>query len=166
MKKPDPALVRQYFDYTPETGELRWRIGSRRRKAGEIAGTPSRCEKNRVTVGFMGINIRAHIIIWAYQTGKWPDFQIDHINENPSDNRWVNLRQATKSENMRNITSIKSNTSGHKGVSWSKACQKWRASIKANGIQYHLGVFPDKNHAIDAYRKAAEQLHGFFAKHI
>ena len=165
MKNIDPKIVRNFFDYNPETGELRWRIGSRRRPAGKLAGTAVPSEKGRITVGFKGKLIRAHILIWAYQTGEWPTKQIDHINEDPSDNRWSNLRLANKSENMRNITITKSNTSGYKGVGWSKVSQKWRAYITANKITYHLGLFDTKEQAADAYKIAAKKIHGVFAKH-
>ena len=90
---------------------------------------------------------------------------IDHINNDPSDNRWKNLRPATKSQNQMNVKRIKSNTSGHKGVTWSKASQKWRASIKANGKQFHLGVFEQIEDAVRAYADAAARLHGEFANH-
>ena len=164
MSKPDPSIVRQHFDYNPEIGELRWRIGSRRRAAGKIAGTGAESEKGRINVGFQGKTYKAHILAWVCQTGEWPTHQIDHINEDPSDNRWANLRAATKSQNMRNITKIKSNTSGHKGVGFHKETKKWRAYIKADGISYHLGLFPSKEDAIKAYKDAATKLHGVFAK--
>jgi len=165
MENIDPKIIRDFFDYTPETGELRWRIGNKRRKKGELAGVSAANEKGRITVGFKGILIRAHILIWAYQTGNWPNNQIDHINENPADNRWENLRLATKSENMRNITLIKSNTSGFKGVGWSKASKKWRSYIKADGVSYHLGLFDTKEEAAKAYIDASKKLHGIFSKH-
>ena len=164
MTKPDPRIIRQYFNYNPETGELRWRIGSRRRPAGELAGTPAKTEKGRVIVGFQGKTYKAHILIWVLQTGEWPSHQIDHINEDPSDNRWGNLRAATKSQNMRNIAKIKSNTSGHKGVGFHRPTSKWRATIQVDGVQYHLGLFKTMEEAIEAYANAAKKLHGLFAK--
>jgi hypothetical protein len=164
MTKPDPHIVRQHFDYIPETGELRWRIGSRRRPAGELAGTAAKKEKGRITVGFQGKTYKAHILAWVCQTGEWPRHQIDHINENPSDNRWGNLRAATKSQNMQNIKRIKTNTSGHKGVGFHRATSRWRATIKADGVQYHLGLFDTIEEAIEAYANAANKLHGLFAK--
>jgi hypothetical protein len=107
-----PQELHNLFDYNPETGNLVWKVfGARRRKPGDIAGCIAHSEKGRITVGIRGKLHRAHRIIWAMQTGEWPTNQIDHINENPSDNRWCNLRLATKSENMRNITLHKSNTS-------------------------------------------------------
>ena len=164
MTKPDPTTIRQHFDYNPETGELRWRIGSRRRPAGELSGTPCKTEKGRISVGFQNRDYRAHVIAWVCQTGEWPTQQIDHINEDPSDNRWVNLRAATKSQNMRNISRIKSNTSGFKGVGWHKQQSKWRAYIKADGKMYHLGLFKTKEEAAKVYEEAAKKLHDVFAK--
>jgi len=164
MTKPDPHTVHQHFDYNPETGELRWRVGSRRRPAGELAGAPCKTEKGRINVGFQGKTYKAHILIWVCQTGEWPTHQIDHINENPFDNRWGNLRAATKSQNMRNIKTIKSNTSGHKGVGFHRPTSRWRATIKADGVQYHLGLFDTIEEAMEAYANAANKLHGLFAK--
>jgi len=164
MTKPDPHIIRQYLNYNPETGELRWRIGSRRRPAGELAGTSSKKEKGRINVGFQGKTYKAHILIWVCQTGEWPTHQIDHINENPFDNKWGNLRAATKSQNMQNIKRIKSNTSGHKGVGFHRHTSRWRATIKADGVQYHLGLFDTIEGAIEAYANAANKLHGLFAK--
>jgi hypothetical protein len=164
MTKPDPHIVRQHFDYSPETGELRWRIGSRRRPAGELAGAAAKTEKGRIIVGFQRKTYKAHILAWVCQTGEWPTHQIDHINEDPSDNRWCNLRAATKAQNMRNIKKIKSNTSGHKGVGFHRPTSRWRATIKADGVQYHLGLFDTIEEAIEAYANAANKLHGLFAK--
>jgi hypothetical protein len=164
MTKPDPHIVCQHFDYSPKTGELRWRIGSRRRPAGELAGTASKQEKGRINVGFQGKTYKAHILIWVCQTGKWPMHQIDHINEDPSDNRWNNLRAATKAQNMQNIMRIKSNTSGYKGVGFHRPTSKWRATINADGVQHHLGLFATIEEAVEAYTNAAKRLHGLFAK--
>lgn len=164
MTKPDPHIIRQYFHYSPETGELRWRIGSRRRPAGELAGTAAEKEKGRINVGFRGKTYKAHILVWVCQTGEWPTHQIDHINEDPSDNRWENIRAATKAQNMQNITRIKSNTSGHKGVGFHRPTAKWRATIRGDGVQYHLGLFETVGEAVDAYAIAAKKLHGLFAK--
>jgi len=160
----EPEQIHLLLQYNPQTGHLIWKVDAgRRRKAGQLAGCKTR--ENRILIGINGRLYKAHRIIWAMQTGEWPNQQIDHINEDPSDNRWENLRLATKSQNMRNITRIKSNTSGYKGVSWHNDAQKWRASIKVDGSSYHLGLFKSKDDAAEAYKAAAQKLHGVFAKH-
>ncbi len=122
-------------------------------------------EKGRITVGFMTKLIRAHILIWAWMTGEWPKDQIDHRDEDPSNNKWDNLREATKSQNMMNIAKIKSNTSGYKGVCFNKMAQKWMAYIKLDNKRYHLGLFATPEEACAAYQDAANKLHGDFAKY-
>ena len=87
---------------------------------------------------------------------------IDHVNGDPSDNRLCNLREATKSQNMMNIGKIKSNTSGVRGVGWSKASQKWRAYIRVNKKDIHLGLFESIEDAKKARVEAAIKYHGEF----
>lgn len=164
MAKPDPKLVQEFFNYCPEIGELRWRIGSRRRSAGELAGTAVEKEKGRRVVGFMGKTYKAHILIWVCQTGAWPVDQIDHINENPSDNRWCNLRAATKAQNMRNINITKANSSGSKGVGFHKQSGRWRAYIGVDGKLIHLGLFKTKEEAVKVRCDFSKKLHGLFSK--
>jgi hypothetical protein len=160
----DPALLRELFDYNPETGNLHWKVhAARRRKPGEIAGCKD--PTGRILVGINRKIYKAHRIIWAWMTGKWPDSQIDHINEDPSDNRWINLRVANQSQNMSNITITRGNTSGFKGVSFIERTGKWRAYIGVDNRTIHLGTFPTKEEAIAARKKASQALHGEFAKH-
>jgi hypothetical protein len=44
----------------------------------------------------------AHRLAWLLKTGSWPPRFIDQIDGNRSNNRWNNLREATKAENGRN----------------------------------------------------------------
>jgi hypothetical protein len=49
------------------------------------------------------VNVKAHRFVWEYFNGPIPDgLQIDHINRDKTDNRLVNLRAVSASENMRN----------------------------------------------------------------
>ncbi len=57
--------------------------------------------------GYIGIGIKrktyyAHRLAWLYMTGVWPSKEIDHKNRIRDDNRWVNLREATRSMQSRN----------------------------------------------------------------
>lgn len=87
--------------------------------------------------------------------------QTDHINRNKLDNRKVNLRICTNSENGRNKGTRKGSLSGYKGVS--KHRDKWQARIRLNGEQTYLGIFENIIDAALAYNKAAIIVHGEFA---
>jgi hypothetical protein len=84
---------------------------------------------------------------------------------NGLDCRRDNLRKATRSQQAANQRLKSSNTSGVKGVCWSKASNKWTARIKRNGKNLHLGVFIDIKEAEKVYKEAAKKIHGEFARH-
>lgn len=72
----------------------------------------------------------------------------DHINGDPWDNRKENLRASIHEQNMKNCKIYKNNTSGHKGVYFSKRENKWKASININKKQVHLGTFVNYSDAV------------------
>jgi hypothetical protein len=75
---------------------------------------------------------------------------LDHINNNPLDNRIENLRAATHSQNMRNTKIRKDNKSGVKGVYWQKEKNRWKVQIWANGKQRFVGLFKEISDATKA----------------
>jgi hypothetical protein len=97
-------------------------------------------------------------------TGNWPPFCIDHANGKRSDNRFENLREATKSQNNCNRDKRSDNITGFKGVHWEKARKKWRASICIGGKQECIGRYETKEQAAAAYDERARAIHGEFAK--
>lgn len=154
--------VREIFDYNSETGIFIYRInrgGSKSKgdKAGFIAPN-----------GYRLISINhheycAHRLAWLYVYGRMPAKNLDHINRLRDDNRILNLREATQSQNLANKTKQSNNTSGFKGVSWHKAARKWVACIKARGQYKYLGLFKTPESAHQAYCYAAYELFGEFA---
>jgi hypothetical protein len=90
--------------------------------------------------------------------------QVDHINNDKTDNRRNNLRLCTQAENVRNASKYSSNTSGVIGVCWHKQHKKWAAVIRLNRKATHLGLFDDLAEAAHVRDAAAKQLHGEFAK--
>jgi hypothetical protein len=148
--------------YDADTGVLRWRKTlSNRCVAGNRAGTVSaktpRYSNRQIRID--GKLYREHRLIWFLCTGEWPpaDLQIDHINGNPLDNRWRNLRLATNSQNQWNRDKQCNNTSGHKGV-WRKG-NRWAATIWVNNKKLSLGSFASAEEAGAAYRAAAAEHH-------
>jgi hypothetical protein len=90
--------------------------------------------------------------------------RVDHLSGNGLDNRRVNLRPATASENGWNRGRNSNNSSGFKGVWWAKHVGKWQALITAGGRREYLGLFDSPEAAHAAYSEAAKRLHGEFAK--
>lgn len=89
---------------------------------------------------------------------------VDHINGNTLDNRKENLRKCSHTENSRNAKLSKNNTSGFKGVYWSKDKQKWHVRICINYKSKHLGYFTSLKKAAKAYNKGALKYFGEFAR--
>lgn len=88
-----------------------------------------------------------------------PGFVVDHINGNRLDNRRENLRVCTKAQNNANIHKDK-----FKGVIWREHANAYKAYIKKNGKQIHLGYFKDQIQAALVYNKAAVELFGEYAQ--
>jgi hypothetical protein len=97
-------------------------------------------------------------------TGSLPAQYIDHKDNDPSNNRFDNLREATPTENARNVRTPKRNTSGLKGASWYAPNGKWAAKIRVNGRLLHLGYHATVEQAHAAYVAAAHAYFGEFAR--
>jgi hypothetical protein len=87
-----------------------------------------------------------------------------HEDLDKANNRWVNLRCATRSQNGYNTGLSSRNRSGIKGVHWDLRCGKWRVQVRALGKLHHVGLFTALDEAAEAYRLKAQELHGQFAR--
>lgn len=88
---------------------------------------------------------------------------VDHKDGNGLNNQRFNLRIATKSQNAANRGPQENNTSGYKGVSWSKVALKWKAQIQINKTVFTLGHFIDPIEAAKVYDCAAKSTWKEFA---
>lgn len=149
--------------YDPVTGIFRWKIRlTNRVKIGDIAGSVTSKGYFRIRVD--GHLYLAHRLAWLYMTGEWPEHEVDHDNLTKADNRWENLRAATRPQNMANTTLRTDNTSGFKGVWWHKQNKRWIAEIRTKGGRYHLGCFDNAEAAHAAYAAAAQEHFGEFSR--
>lgn len=114
------------------------------------------------TGSFENHGILAHRLIWYSVFGDWPVNEIDHINGNKSDNRMANLREATRTENCRNLSLNINNTSGQAGVNFHKG--SWIARIGGGKTRQHIGTFKSFDEAVAARKKAEISL-GYSARH-
>jgi hypothetical protein len=180
-QQPSPALLKKLLEYKPESGDLFWlprtpdMFSNKSNLAENLCkGWNTKYSKKPAFLsidnhgyrrgGVMGRYYLAHRVIWAMQTGSWPEHTIDHIDGNKLNNSWSNLRHATHSENCRNKGMLPNNTTGFKGVGWHKRDQKWFARIYVHKKCLYIGYFPTAEEAYAAYCAHAQKLHGSFAR--
>jgi hypothetical protein len=150
--------LKDLLTYNPETGIFNWI-----KRNGNIAGSTN--VRGYVTISISDKDYLAHRLAWFYVKGANPINLIDHVNGVCDDNRIINLREASRSQNAWNQIISTRNTSGLKGVSWDKHRNKWKAQIQILRKVKHIGYFTDKNEAYQAYCKAADEYHKEFANH-
>jgi len=164
--------LKERLTYDPLTGLFTWRTQVSRSKswnskyAGRAAGNVS-----VRTSGYAPLQIRidyklfyASRLAWLYMLGCWPSGEIDHINHDASDTRWVNLREVSRADNMRNASKHKDNTSGYTGVGWFKRDGTWRVRLHYGAREIHGGYFSSLEDAV-AKRKELELKYGFHPNH-
>jgi hypothetical protein len=170
----DAGMLRGLFTYKPDTGMLLHKVDAPtdvpgpKHRAGDLVGTPdsrgyiiynlpSRITGRRVRVS-------VHRVIWYMVYGDIPDdMQIDHINQDKGDNRLVNLRAVTQSQNLCNkqVAHYKGRepSSIYKGVHRSTNGY-WLSSVRparTTGSKLHLGNYTCEKSAAFAF--ALYQFH-------
>lgn len=159
----DHSFLLSVLHYDPDTGVFTWRVAlSRRTRVGEVAGT--RMREGYTAIAVCKKKYPAGRLAFFYMTGEWPNEEIDHRNGDRSDDRWANLREASRAENNRNRGIQRTNRSGFKGVY--AVGKKWAASVRTNGRANYLGLYETPEAASLAYQTEAEKLHGAFARII
>lgn len=81
---------------------------------------------------------------------------VDHINDNPSDNRVENLQIITQRENTYKTQGKYS--SMYKGVSFCKQTLQWKAQIVINNKNYNLGRFKTEQEASSVYQNKLKEI--------
>lgn len=118
----------QLVSYDPQTGVMRWKLARRKCTPGVEVGRFQRQGYRQVYIE--GRAYYVHVLAVFYMTGEWPPHDIDHRNADKDDNRWLNLRPATRSQNKANCPKQSNNKVGLKGISWSMRDRKFSWSVK------------------------------------
>ena len=150
--------LRSILNYDPATGAFTWIAG---RRSGQVADGDH--------LGYVRINIKghrhfAHNLAWLWMTGAFPRHLVDRISGSRADNRFENLREATRSQNSMNTKTRADNQVGLKGVRKRKDRASFGAVIKIDGKQKTLGYFKTPELAHAAYCRAAETHFGKYAR--
>jgi hypothetical protein len=155
--------VKSLLDYDPATGVFRWRVARYGSPPGKVAGTV-RKNNEYIVIWIDGSLFMAHRLAWFYATGEWPYPYIDHANCDRKDNRFENLRVATRAQNTMNTKNRNRSSSGVRGVYWSHQNNKWIAYITINSIFSYLGQFDDLDEATRVRAHAERKCYGEFAR--
>lgn len=154
--------LKEVLFYDPESGEFSWRKSRGTKIAGSLTG-------NKRTDGYSYIKIdtvlyRKSRLAWFYVHGMWPSDHTDHINGNTSDDRIVNLRPATCSQNLGNRKVANKGSSGHKGIHFDTDKNRFLAYISCQTKRYFLGGYISKKTAQGVYLAASRLLFGEFSR--
>lgn len=142
--------LKQLLHYDPNTGVFR--SIAKNKTVGSLTDK-----------GYVRLNIdkhlyMAHRIAWLYMKGEFPNVEIDHIDGVRSNNKWLNIRSATRKQNMENTALFCTSTSGHRGVTWYKRNGKWGATAFHDGKRHFAGLYASAEEAGQAAKKLRDEL--------
>lgn len=146
--------LKSRYHYDPETG-----IWTNLTYPNRKVGTK---HLGYIWVQIDGRKYSAHRLAWFYMTGAWPVNQIDHKDTDRSNNKWNNLREATRSQNGANRHPQRNTLTGIKGVRIT--IYGYQARIRYNGKLHCLGTYDTPEEAKEAYDRFAQTHFGEFAR--
>lgn len=170
-KLPPLEILQWLFRYDSETGKL-YRIRG-------ISGKLWKTEREMTHVnssGYLVVSItdsngskkwfKVHQIVYYMVSGVEPLSIVDHIDGNPLNNLFENLRLTTQSGNQRNAKMPRNNTSGFTGVNWHKRKSKWRVQAYDNsGKVKHLGYFDNIETAATVVQTYRNEIGNYTERH-
>lgn len=149
--------VQQDFNYFE--GFLYWKTGPMK---GKLAGWVDKF--GYTNVRYKNVLVKSHNLIWLHQYGSWPDFEVDHVDNDPTNNKLKNLRPSSRKENCSNQRLQNRREGKFKGVHKTTGYDAFYVKIKKDGKQYYGGSYMSELEAALAYNIKAEKLFGKFAK--
>lgn len=149
--------LRELVHYDPGTGIFTNRAPRKKIRVGEVAGTVDK-DSGYVVLCLDRARYYGHRLAFLYMTGEWPKLMGDHKNGARADNRWDNLRDASRLVNQQNMRgAARGSASGLLGAH--KKRDRWTSQIKVRGQLVKLGTFLTPEAAHSAYVCAKRKYH-------
>jgi hypothetical protein len=148
--------LRECLSYDKESGVFVWLVSRQNRSVGDVAGY--RKSNGYTKIGLDGSVYGAHRLAYLHVTGSWPSGVVDHIDGDPSNNRWSNLRDVPHRTNIQNErVARKNNSTGFLGVSPKEG--RFVATIRVDGRKINIGSFKTPEEAHVEYLSAKRRYH-------
>lgn len=159
--------IKARLDVNCESGACYWIDATEHHKSlnGKEAGwpKPNRHKKSYWVINFNGHSYRRSQIVFAVSNGEWPVDFVDHINGDSLDDRAVNLRPATMTQNAWNHKTRAKKSLLPMGVRATKNSRKFEARIACNKQTISIGTYDTPEEASAAYSKKRKELFGEFS---
>lgn len=140
----------ELLEYDALTGVFTWK--KQKKQAGHAR------HDGYLQIRVDGCLLYGHRIALAMVNKSWPEKIIDHLDGNPANNAYSNLREVSRLANQQNMRKAqKSSKSGLLGASPYR--NKWRATIYINKKQKLLGYFTTAEEAHAVYLAAKRKMH-------
>jgi hypothetical protein len=152
--------LQERLRYDEKSGAFTWRV-DRGHKARVGAQAGSRHSKGYLRIAIDGRHHFSHRLAWLYVHAMWPVADLDHKDEDKANNKIANLRECVgdidNQQNKKNPQ--RNNTSGVRGVTWSKKSNRWMAYIQVKKRMLHLGGFVSIEEATEARLAGVMKFH-------
>ncbi len=165
IKDVTAERVRELLHYDPETGIFTHKVSRGGVSAGDIAGCLDSLGYVRISLG-RGASRFAHRLAWLLVYGKWPDGDIDHIDQAKANNRIANLRDVSRSANNQNRDKPQRNNMfvGIKNIQRGSPNLPFRVRFKKDQRIVYDECFASLEQAIAARDAAVVQFHPYAPK--
>jgi hypothetical protein len=100
--------IKTYFKYDSKTGVIT--------RNDRLKSNGSLDHYGYLIIKIKGKQFKAHRLAWFLYYGYFPKKELDHINHIRNDNRILNLREATRIENIQNNTKKKNKHTNEYGI--------------------------------------------------
>lgn len=161
---PNKSVVQELLSYDEVSGTFTWRVcRGGTKKVGDVAGTPHHTGYHHICIN--GVRVPTHRLVMAMHGVEIEGKVIDHINGDVSDNRFINLRVSTDSENKKNARCNHNSTTKVKNVTL-RPNGTYQVRVTVGGVRKSFGLYKTLSEAQDVAVRVMEEHYKEFCPSI